>query len=311
MDVILHLGAHRTGTRTFQAFLQANARALGVAGVAVWGPEVTRNGRFAGLRKHPDKCRGADHRRAYRSSGVIRSALAQEERAGTRALIVSDADMMGDQINNLTRARLYPDARLRLERFRAAFGERAVRIAVSVRSYEAYWASVLARALPLGAAFPDADQLDRLVTQPRRWRDVIADTSTVFPNAEVLVWPHERLVAQPERLLALMLGAPVVGANRAARERLNMSPDTRLLAEALRDRGEAGFAAALPARGRNWRPFPPEHAQALRTEYEEDLAWLRNGADGHATFIDDVGRDPRSGTEERGQHDDREAQGLG
>ena len=49
MDIILHLGAHRTATTSFQHYLRANAAGLGAAGIGVWGPETTRDGLLAGV----------------------------------------------------------------------------------------------------------------------------------------------------------------------------------------------------------------------------------------------------------------------
>jgi hypothetical protein len=49
MDVVLHVGAHRTASTTFQKTLGANGAALAEAGVVYWGPKCTRAGLFDGL----------------------------------------------------------------------------------------------------------------------------------------------------------------------------------------------------------------------------------------------------------------------
>ena len=49
MDVILHIGVHRTATTTFQAYLRERSDMLADQGLAFWGPRRTRNGLFHGI----------------------------------------------------------------------------------------------------------------------------------------------------------------------------------------------------------------------------------------------------------------------
>ena len=49
MEIVLHIGAHRTATTSFQAYMRGNAPGLVQGGVAFWGPLRTRNGLFSGL----------------------------------------------------------------------------------------------------------------------------------------------------------------------------------------------------------------------------------------------------------------------
>jgi len=74
MDVILHIGAHRTATTTFQAWMLQNADALAAGGIAYWGPDRTRAGLFSGLVKRPDLVTPEDGMALSR----LRTALAFE-----------------------------------------------------------------------------------------------------------------------------------------------------------------------------------------------------------------------------------------
>ena len=49
MDILLHVGAHRTGTTSFQRYLADHADPIAAQGTCVWGPRQTRGGLFAGL----------------------------------------------------------------------------------------------------------------------------------------------------------------------------------------------------------------------------------------------------------------------
>ena len=53
MDVILHLGAHRTGSTTFQSYMRRSHSELSSSKVGYWGPQRTRQGLFAGIVPSP------------------------------------------------------------------------------------------------------------------------------------------------------------------------------------------------------------------------------------------------------------------
>jgi len=55
MDVILHIGAHRTATTTFQKYMRSRSAEFAARGVAFWGPLRTRRGLFAGLLPEPGR----------------------------------------------------------------------------------------------------------------------------------------------------------------------------------------------------------------------------------------------------------------
>ena len=146
----------------------------------------------------------------------------------------------------------------------------------------------MARAIPLGAAAPDPARLDRLVTQPRRWRDIAAELRRTFPQAKLVIAPFERVGATPERLLHAMVDAPVEGATIGTRERHRNSPSRVEIATALLDREEIADVTEL-----DWPPFPAEHRAALRLAYAEDLQAFENMNDPLMTFINGKGAKPR------------------
>jgi len=311
VDVVLHIGAHRTGTTTLQSYLAQNRVELLQAGAEVWGPERTRSGLFSGLVKRPDDITREVAQRAQRSTGRIKMEMHRLHHIGRQSLIVSEENMIGAMGNNLRASRLYPAVGARLDRFATAFGDRCRRIAISIRSYDSYWASGLAFALPRGRAMPDQTALDRLVTQPMRWRQLIEQAAAVFPRAEVVVWPFEAFCGQPERQLSLMLGDGAALPGRGRREWINASPGRDALRRVLLDRDEAEAAERLPAGDGRWQPFAPHQSAVLRAQYQEDLTWLRHGADGLATYIEDAHQKTRPLTDARGHRHDEEERSVG
>ena len=115
MDIILHPGAHRTGTTTFQSYLRGAEGALTAQGLLAWEPRRTRKGLFHGL-LDPPAC-GCPTGRA---EGRMRLATASATRQGATALIVSEENMLGTPRAGLRAQALYPDAATRLARVGAA-----------------------------------------------------------------------------------------------------------------------------------------------------------------------------------------------
>ena len=274
MDVILHIGAHRTATTTFQHFLSDLSAPLAADGIAAWGPSRTRNGLFHGI--HGGRARaGHDVPAPFaRARGRIALNLARLRDRGRRALIVSDASLPGSLRDTLTRGALYPGVGARLSRVHAAFDGQIDQVVLTIRSLDLYWSSALGHAVSRGQPVPDADALDRLVTMPRSWRDVIADVACAMPGARIRVLPFERLGGRPDALLSEILGRPF--APDAADRRLNATPKLPAL------RKRAGAGAPLPGGDDRWQPFDAAQAAALRETYRDDLFWLAAGADGLA-----------------------------
>lgn len=286
VKIILHLGAHRTATTTFQSELERNAEGLGDLGLAVWTPRRTRSGLFSGLIHKPEDVTEAIERQGHRASGVIRIEIERLARRGMRQLLISEENVIGAARNNLRSERLYPHADERLMRFRRAFDGRKLRIGLSVRAYDSFWASCYGYGVARGHRLPDREQLDRLVTQPRRWTDVIRDLARGLPGAEIVVWPFERFADRPADVLAeLTDGIRMAGPGAWSESPLNSGPRLPHLRRVLRERGDPEGARRLPPGDGRWMPFDEAQVQAMRAQYREDLAWLAAGADGLARFL--------------------------
>lgn len=281
VDVILHLGAHRTATTSFQTYLERERGALAAQRVAVWTPERTRSGVFAGLIGRPEDNSPSHVLRAARSSGLIRIETQRLENQGFEALVVSEENMIGAARDNLRSLALYPNVLERLDRFRTSFSDRCTRIGIAVRDYESYWSSALAFAIARGHRFPGLNDLEQLVHQPRRWRHVIMDAARAFPRAEVVVWSFDGFAARPNVAFSALTGR---SAPRSAEIWCNKSPTLDRLRRVLDDAGQD--ARPLPRGNGRWKPFSDRQSYHFRTQYETDLDWLRSGADGAATFYE-------------------------
>lgn len=305
MEVILHIGAHRTGTTSFQNYVRAHRTALDAQEIGFWGPWRTRTGLLDGL---ADRAPGP--KQARRMAGRVRMNVEAAARKGKVQLIVSDENLIGTCRKSLRAGRLYPDVGERMARVHAGFGE-ITKVSFQIRSLELWWASALAFLLPRGGSLPDAALLDRLTDSPRSWRHVIADIACACPGAEIAVTPFERYAGRPDSLLRQMTGQPAPPTH-PGEHWANRSADLAALRVTLAERGED--PDQLPGEGR-WMPFSPEQAMRLRETYADDLFWLRAGADGLAKLTEDDGPqrpgiNPGPGQTRRGHDNDRSARRL-
>lgn len=287
MDVILHIGAHRCGSTTFQQFLQRNEARLGAAGLRSWTPDRTRSGLFSGLIQRPDDLSPQAEAKARRSSGVIRIELDRLQRAGCRALIVSEENLIGAVRDNLRWGALYPTIEGRMLRLRPAFADQVTRIGLSIRSLDSLWASSVSYGVAQGHRVPSAAKLEAIVAQPRRWRDVVADLARAFPGVDIVVWPFERFAGQPETQLSILTGGRFrLAGLTGLRDWHNPGPRLSKLRRILALRGDLAMSARLPEGDGRWTPFDDGQRERLRQAYLEDLAWFATGADGLARFAE-------------------------
>lgn len=307
MDIILHAGAHRTGTTSFQSYLRGNTACLAADGTGYWGPRRLRKGLFSGLFPGSGTARGRNLQR--RAEGRVQMHLALAEKAGVARMLVTDENMMGSPRACLSAGMLYPAVGERMARVSAAFGGRVDRVVITLRALDLWWASVAAYTVARGQNMPELRKFDQIACSARGWRDVITDLACALPNAQIIAIPFEHIAGRPDTLLGVATGRAAPTAQRA--NWLNRSPDLRDLRTLLSERG--GPVQSLPEGDGRWQPFTPAQSAALRETYADDMMWLHAGADGLATLTEDPFR-KRAGTSlpaeamTRGHDDDQRRQ---
>ncbi|WP_281826737.1 hypothetical protein [Jannaschia rubra] len=275
--VTLHLGAHRTGTTSLQRLLDRNVAHLNRRGVAIWGPRRTRTGLLAGVMGDPARFSGGDDPHLHRAAGRIAISRADLSASGIGRLVISDENLLGGLRENLLLAQPYPTAGARLRRL-----DRAVpgidRVVLAIRAPDAWWASVFAFLITRGFAPPDRMTVDAIVAAHYGWRQVILDVADAMPRARLTVWTFEDMAVDPARAFADLTGHKPCGKSVP---HLNASPPLAVLQSRLRD---DGCLMTLPQMAGHYSPFTTRDRAALRARYQDDLAWLRDGADGRITL---------------------------
>jgi hypothetical protein len=281
MDAVFHLGAHRTASTALQKTLGAHGGKLAERGIVYWGPRTTRSGLFDGLIGRPDAL-PAD-RQAAATLRVARR-VRQAARGGARTLLVSEENVLGSMQAAMAGAGLYADAGPRVAAVARAFSGTELTLALAIRSFDDWWASVRAFRAARGAAVPPHADCGRLALQAGSWAGIIRDIAEAVPGARIFVWNHEKMAHRPEAVIARLTG---------------LMPDRpRTVSHRNAVPGDERAMLAPPVRAR------------LRERYAEDLAWLRAGADGLADFMDaGPGCEiPDVTGQERGQPDDGKLQ---
>ncbi len=278
MDVILHVGAHRTATTTFQHHIAANRPALRASRAAYWGPKVVRGGLFRTMSGGTDPILPWQAKRAARRAALRVEALRQD---GIKRLIVSDENMLGNLRNVLEETLLYPGAGARIAEFSKGFQKHNLTVGLGIRCYSHWWTSALAFRLMRGGPLPRAGLRECMVTQPRRWRHIIEEIAGAVPNARLVVWTHEAMSSAPHLQLHALAG---IVTDAVSLPVLNAAPRGADLRRFMADCGLNADEFAWP--DNRFLPFEMHEADALRAQYQNDLTWLAEGAGGLAEYID-------------------------
>lgn len=281
MDVILHVGAHRSGTTTFQQYMRDHSTNLETQSIGFWGPWRVRKSISVGLfrpRSSPKATRKAE--------GRVQMHLARAQMSGVKQLLVSDENMIGSSRQCLCQTTLYPAIGERMARVSAAFGGQVKRVVMTIRAQDLWWASAAAYLVARGHAVPSAVQKDQIAQGVRTWRDVITDLACAVPDAELLIAPFEQNAGRPGNLLFAATGA--TAPTDVQGRWLNRSPDAQALRRLLAEQG--ANISQVPDVTTRWQPFSPEQTTRMRENYADDLHWLIAGADGLATLTEDPTR---------------------
>ncbi|EEB83325.1 conserved hypothetical protein [Roseobacter sp. GAI101] len=309
MEIILHVGAHRTATTSFQHYLREHGATISATGTGLWGPLRTRNGLFSGL--FPGPVATVKRPSLDRVRGRIALQLEKSRARGVKKLLITDENMIGTSRHCVRTGLLFPSVGERMARYNAAFGGGINQIVLTIRSPESWWESAAAYSVQRGACVPTQAKLDKLATMARTWRDVIIDLACAVPHAEIKVTTYEEFAGRPKAFLAQATG---IDAPKDSQTRwLNRSPDLPALRAILAERGDD--PDLLPDGTGRWHPFTGAQSAMMRETYADDLFWLTAGADGLATLTEDTprtraGKSQPAGDMKEGQHHDSQHRKL-
>ena len=303
MDIVLHVGAHGTGTQDIQEYLRRHEGFFASQNIGVLTPKCpgAKGTDMAGNPKLPE---AADWPSINADKG-LGAKLEEAQRHGITRMVISNADRIGTVADNMARGTLYASAGHRLACSMRDLDARSTTVLLSISSLDVYWCSVLAHGVAQGQPVPHRDKLSAIAHASRGWRDVVEDIASAQPEAIIKVLPVDTYHGRPDLFLADGLMTDTVAQVRCPAR--NATPTLPVLRRCLSDRGQS--PTALPFGMGRWNPFTSEEHAALREVYADDLMWLTAGASGLATLTEDRHRERTGQTlplaaDRKGRRDD-------
>lgn len=274
MELILHIGAHRTATTAMQDMFVANETTLADHKIkALVHAEMGGEAGFSNVANH----KNWDQIRAWID--------AQMQSAGK--VIISDECMIGDMGWNLRSGTFYQRAFAKLTAYRDFFDHAPVRIGLGIRDYASYWQSAHGKELlyrnmqKLGVPRFEEIKLG-LLTAQRGWLDLIADVRAVFKTAEIVVWPLDANIPIEDlgRYLLnvdeLALSPPPAGVNAAPK--IGVIPALEKFRAAHPAAPRAKTAAWLKMQeATDYQGFSRDEKEWLNQRYQADIGALKQG----------------------------------
>lgn len=269
MQIILHIGAHKTASTHLQLAMARAREALALRGVALLGPDELRR-RGLGVPEYlslqPDDPGLEAH------GARIKAALGLP----AERMVISDENILGNahNVELIRTARFYDRAVDRVTRLAALLPDAPMTIALSIRDPAGFLVSAYSQRLMSGKLEAFTRYRDGLDPAALRWSDLIGRLQGVLPATSWLVWRFEDYPDNAPAVLKAMLGdaAGLVRLGEGvAHPGLSRAAHAALMAEAsiLAEQGEgaamkraAALRAAFP-KGRQYPAFQPFDAPML------------------------------------------------
>ena len=277
MELILHIGAHRSASTAIEQCLSRNLSRLAGDGVQVWKPHALR--KMPGFAAAPGLGE-ADFAQA--KAGFAKAVSA----SGARKLVISEENMLGAMDVNLRTGVLYPRAKERLAAYAAFFPVAPRRVALGIRSYASFWLSCYLYVLRRRPLPPFEQLASALASLPRGWRDVVADVRLVFPDAEICLWQMEALANRMEDVAFALVDRSAEGMDRLPGPvnagllpgHIPVIHELRKTDPGLGDVELDARLSGLPVR--EYQGFEPAQLAAMASRYAEDAAAFAEGVGG-------------------------------
>lgn len=283
MDIILHLGAHKTASTYLQKRMGRSQGRLRRHKISFHGPKSLRPRVNLALGDGKGMSRAETH---LRRRDCINRLIAEEDGIGTQRLVLSEEQFLGPLRDMVQGCDFYQDAADHLAPLAAALEDRPIKIMLSVRGYASFLASVYGQVVR-GWRFLPFDQKTRshLLNQARGWPEVVEQVIDLFPSAsQIVLWRYEDFGVVEDQVLTHMAGPaadllrplperPFAALSQAAVDWLhdqaaNGNPPDRDTVQSVYD--TMGYHQGYPP----FDPWSEDERAYLDGRYRQDLIWL-------------------------------------
>lgn len=208
-EILLHIGAHRTGTTSLQQLCSQNRKLLSENGIAFWGPKIMRLGarkRWISMH-HSTNLNKLELMEKQKIKADVKRQFKAVQNNNHNRLIVSDENFLGTMKKNFDTVTLYPNCKDNLIAYRNLLPRAPSTIIFSIRSYETYWQSTFSFLVTKGWIF-DFDKIKPMIlSNARGWVEVIKDIRQVFSDSLIKIWLYSSNEKSILALLYNILGA--------------------------------------------------------------------------------------------------------
>lgn len=286
MEIVLHLGVHKTATTYLQSLLAKNLVPLERHSIGYAYPKTLRP-LFA---RAPRQKHG--FQRAMRNSArawALRQVIDTAQDLQRKRLIISEEQLLGSVRALFSGRGLYRNVAKELRGVVSALQEQPVKVLMAIRKYDTFYASAYGQVLTGWKYLPFDQELRTALLQDQRgWPDIIAELMQTLPAGSTLrLWQYERFGLEEQEILQEFVGASAQNELLALRERLGTGPsqpgiealDTLVAKGTVPD--VEGIKRILRSYGKvkgypGFSPWSPTEQQTLEDRYTRDIALIRN-----------------------------------
>lgn len=285
IKTFVHLGAHRTGSSSFQVFLGHNRVLLKQAGFNLIYPD--RDGAIGGYSRRidlPSQSIAPEKHRPYFRHFVkpMQQRFGQMQQSGCIKTILSEENILG-RMGLFFRGRFYPQAGLRLDLVQHGLQQPIDNALLVVRNYGDLYQSSAAMLAQIRERPPFEQTVQNLMEMQTGWPDLVNRLLRRGHVKKITVVPYEHR-GDDANLLQLLCGERLARLEPAP-HRPNISPSAPALEE-LQKRYIAGENLSIEQReniiaeypqgkgGNRYDPFTKIQKTTLTERYKQDLETL-------------------------------------
>ncbi|MEO3414303.1 hypothetical protein AAFO92_06595 [Roseovarius sp. CAU 1744] len=289
--VVVHGGVHKTATSYIQSILQRNAGRMGKRGVHYVHHRDTRKEFTYPCQLNGYEKLGLDYRRKFPDDTLRKATRQFFDKIGAKSgerIILSDENMPGHCGQCVNAGVLYNRRDVLIPIFAREIAYPVQEVHLALRNYADFFAAAYVEYLRSASGdklVTEAQMKLRLLSNLPSWKGFIEVVSDAFPDARLVLWPHEEFGRLSQRIIQNLSG-PGIDVEKFAQPKRSRGRPTashRAVQELLIEIDRIGGAAALEKRVEIQERFPKgdkypaydpwsQHERAHLTRmYERDL----------------------------------------
>ena len=285
MDIVLHLGVHKTASTYLQSLLEKNIVPLERHCIGFANPKTLRPMFAIAPRRTFTTSRSArNDARAW----ALRQMIDKAHDLQRRRLIISEEQLIGSLRPLFSGKGLYREISRELRGVVTALQGQPVKVMLAVRSYDTFLTSAYGQVLSGWKYIRFSKELrEHLLREGRGWPEIVTEIMQVLPKGSTLkLWEYERFGLEERNILGHMVGdevaeelkspdnKPRVGPSQegiAALDSIAVSgspPDVEEIRRTLRKFGkDKGFPG--------YSPWSASEKSMLEDRYAQDIELIR------------------------------------